>query len=277
MMGYYTHRPTEVAPLGREAANTAIRLDPMLAEAYPPLGWVHALYDRDWQGAERAFRKAIELNPRYATAHHWYAVFLMALGRFDEAEREISRARELDPGSLIINREYATVAFFQRDFDLALQRGQRAIEMDPMFAPTRKALGDIYLSLKRYDEAIAEYRKLVELEGRVPRYAGLLGNAYGLAGRRDEALEELRILTELSAQGEYVPAGAFGLIHAGLGNFDLAYGWFDKAYAERDNVLVFFKFAPTVDPLRDDPRFDDLLRRIGLPVSARSEPTPSGE
>ena len=117
---------------------TAIRLDPTLAEAYPPLGWVHAMYDWDWEAAEREFRKAIELNPRYATAHHWYAVLLIALGRFDEAEREINRARQLDPGSLIINREYASVAFFRRDFDLALQRCRHAVEMDPMFAlPTR--------------------------------------------------------------------------------------------------------------------------------------------
>jgi serine/threonine-protein kinase len=265
MMGYYTHRPTEVAPLAREAANTAIRLDPRLAEAYPPLGWVHALHDWDWEAAERAFRKAIELKPRYATAHHWYAVLLVALGRFEEAAREIDEALQLDPGSLIINREYATVVFFQRDFDLALQRCRHAVEMDPMFAPAHKIQGDIYTSLGRYDEAIAEFRKLVELEGRAPKYAGALGYAYGLAGRRAEALEELRILAELSTRGVYVPAGAVGLIHAGLGNFDAAFDWLDKACDERDNDLPFFKFAPTLDVLRSDPRFDALLKKMNLP------------
>ena len=121
--------------------------------------------------------------------------------------------------------------------------------------------------MKRYDEAIAEFRKLVELEGHAPRYAGALGYTYGLAGRRAEALEELRILTELSAQGEYVPAGAFGtLVHAGLGDFDSAFEWFDKACDERDNDLPFFKFAPTfLDPLRCDPRFDALVARLNLP------------
>ena len=177
---------------------------------------------------------------------------LLALGRFDEAEREINRARQLDPGSLIISREYASVAFFRRDFSLALQRCRYAAEMDPMFAPTHKILGDIYLSLKRYDEAIAEFRKLIELEGHAPRYAGALGYTYGLVGRRHEAREELRTLTELSAQGEYVPAAAFGMIHTGLGNFDLAFEWFDKACDERDNDLPFFKFAPSLDPLRSD-------------------------
>ncbi|UCE60933.1 MAG: protein kinase [Phycisphaerales bacterium] len=267
IMGYYTHRPTEVAPLAREAAETAIRLDPTLAEAYPPLGWVHAMHDWDWEAAERDFRKAIELNPRYATAHHWYACFLAVLGRIEEGEREISRARELDPGSLIINREYATVAYFRRDFDLALARCHRAIEMDPTFAPAHKILGEIYVSLKRYDEAIAAFHRAVELQGRSPRYAGLLGWVYGLAGRRDEALEELRILNELSATGEYVPAAAFAMIYNGLGNSDLGFEWLDKACDERDNELPFYKFGPNTDALRGDPRFDALLRRMNLPLT----------
>ncbi|UCC31153.1 MAG: protein kinase, partial [Phycisphaerales bacterium] len=265
IMGYYTHRPTEVTPLAREAAEAAIRLDPTLAEAYPPLGWVRALHDWDWEAAERDFRKAIELDPRYATAHHWYGCFLAVLGRIDESEREISRARELDPGSLIINREYATVAYFRRDFDVALARCHRAIEMDPTFAPAHKILGEIYVSLKRYDEAITAFHRAVELQGRSPRYAGLLGWVYGLAGRRDEALEELRILNELSAKGEYVPAAAFAMIYNGLGNFDLGFELLSKACDERDNELPFYKFGPNTDPLRGDPRFDALLKKMNLP------------
>ena len=265
VMAYYTHRPGEVVPLAREAAEAATRLDPTLAEAYAPLGMVHLMYDWDWEAAEDVLRRAIDLDPEHGTAHQWYAVLLSALGRFDEAEREISRARELDPGSLIINHDWAATALARRDFAAAQRRARRAVEMDPGFAPTRRLLGSIYLCLRRYDEAIAEFRKVIDLEGHAPRYAGWLGYACGLAGRRAEARAELRILNARSSQGEYVPAGAFALLHAGLGDFDSAFQWLDKACDERDNDLPFIKFAPTIDPLRSDARFDALVARLGLP------------
>ena len=230
-----------------------------------PLGYIYGLYDWDWEAAERAFRKAIELNPRYATGHHWYSILLFALGRFEEAEREVILARQLDPGSLIINREYGVVAFLGRRFDLAIRRLLEVIEMDPSFGLPYVTLGDIYLCQQRYDDAIEAYQRAHKLSAsHAPVFAGRLGYAYGLAGRRTEALEELRTLTE-RAKREYIPARTFASIHAGLGDLDRAFEYLDQAIDDRELDLAFYKFGPGADPLRVDPRFDKLIERMNFP------------
>ncbi len=265
MMGVYTRPQGEMMPLAKAAAEQAIALDSELAAPYASLGWIHGLHEWDWDQAEAAFVKAIELNPRNTTARQWYCVLLLVLGRFDEAQREIDQAVALDPGSSIINKNYGWPAHVRRDFDVARQRYARALEMDPGFAFTHHSLGELYLCQRKLDEAIASFLKVRELAGHTQIYLGALGYAYGLAGRRAEALEELRLHEEI-AKRSYVPARAFALIHAGLGNLDLAFEYFDQACDQHDVLLPFIKFAPDFDPLRHDPRFDALIERLNLPV-----------
>ena len=265
LLAFYSLPPSGVLPLARDAAETAIRLDPTIGQAYPPLGFIYGLHDRDWEAADRAFAKAIDLNPRYATGHHWYTMLLMVLGRFDEGEREISLARQLDPGSLIINSEWGSVALLSRRFDLAIRRSLEVIEMDPSFAVPHVTLGQAYECQQRYDDAIEAYQQARKLSGGSEGvFAGDLGRAYGLAGRQSEALEELRKLTEL-AKREYIPPTAFASVHAGLGDFDRAFDYLDRAFDDGDMLLSAYKFSPVVDPLRSDPRFDELLERMNFP------------
>jgi TolB-like protein/Tfp pilus assembly protein PilF len=273
LLGWYFRPPRETAPKAKEAIDAALALDFELPEAYPPLGWVRALYDWDWPGAERAFERAIELDPRYATAHHWYGCCLLIPGKLEDATREISYAHELDPGSLIISSDLGVVRYNRRQFDEAVEQLQRTVEMDSSFAPAHMALGWTYLARQEYDEAIAEFHTMHRAAGHFPRGAGLLGQAYALAGQRGKALEELRSLTELSARGLYVPAIAFATIHGALGNMDEAFEWMDKAVDERDASLPFLKIGPGFDPLRGDPRFDELVRRVGMEPAPRPTST----
>ncbi|UCG33671.1 MAG: protein kinase, partial [Phycisphaerales bacterium] len=272
LLGWYFRPPREAAPKAKEAIDAALALDSELPEAYPPLGWVRAIYDWDWPGAERAFQRAIELNPRYATAHHWYGVYLTTMGRFEDATREMQRAHELDPGSLIINRDVAGVLYFRRQFNEAEEQLQRTLEMDSSFVQVYETLGATHLATQEYDKAIAEFQVMHRLAGHFPRGAGLLGATYALAGQRDKAVEELRSLTELSSKGEYVPAIAFAYIHGALVNTNEAFEWMYKAVDEREASLPFLKVAPLFDAVRGDPRYDNLLRRIGFEPDVEDHP-----
>jgi len=265
LLGEYGLLPTKEAyAKAREATARALELDDTLGEAHNALATVKEDYDWDWPGAEREFRRAIELNPGYATAHQWYGEFLSFRGRHEEALAEIKRAQQLDPLSLIINNVYGEVLLRAGRNDLAIEQLRKTLEIDPNFALAHLSLGTASLRKGAFAEAIAEYQRATTLSPDITWYKGLLGHAYARAGKSAEAR---KLLSELKEQSKrrYVPWGDLATIYAGLGEKDRAFACLEKAYERRDARLVEAKVYPLFDPLRSDPRFADLLRRIGLP------------
>jgi TolB-like protein/Tfp pilus assembly protein PilF len=266
--------PKECIPKAREATEQALAANGILAEAHTSRAWIKWVYDWDWLGAERSFKRAIELNPRYATAYNWYAVFLAAMGRDTEAIEQMTRAHQLDPGSLIINRDLGVIYSWTGQTDRAIEQLRKTIQMDPRFAPAHAHLGRVYVDVGRYDEAIPELEVAVDLAGDVT-HGGMLGHAYAKAGRRNDAIRELEMLTEFSKQHD-VPAYEFALIHAGLDDKEQAFQWLERAFQNREFPMAILSVGEGFDGLRDDPRFDDLLRRVGFGASGRDEPSTSG-
>jgi len=259
---YYLLPPQEAIPKAKAAATRALEIDDTLAEAYAALATYY--YDWDWPAAERQFKRAIELNPNYATAHQWYAEFLVNQGRFDEGIAEIKRARELDPLSLIINTVLGRSLYQARQYDQGIEQLRNTIEMDPNFVPAHRHLGQAYEAKGMYSEAVAEMQKAVTLSGSTPEYMAVLGQAYALSGKRAEAMKIVEELKEQSKQ-RYISACGIALIYAGLGEKDRAFEWLEKAYQEHDYGLIYIRVAPGLESLRSDPRFADLVRRVGLP------------
>lgn len=260
---YGASPPAEVLPKAKAAALRALEIDPELAEAHASLGWVTLVYDRDLAAAEESFRRAIALNPGYASAHQWYAYCLKAMGRHAEALAEVRRAQEMDPLSLIINAVVGWHLYLERRYDEAIAQCRKVVEMDPRFPRVHSYLGWSLLQKGRYREAIAALEKARELYGDSPARLAELGHGYAVAGRREEAR---RILDELgeASRRRYVEADLVARIHVGLGDRERALEWLGRAIDEHAVKLVLLKVDPSLDPLRGDPRFDDLLRRAGL-------------
>jgi serine/threonine protein kinase/tetratricopeptide (TPR) repeat protein len=256
--------PTEVLPKAKAAALKALEIDNTLAEAHVSLAHVKYYYDRDWPAAEREFKRAIELNPNYPVAYHWYAVYLMSAGRLDEALAQSRRAQELDPLSLPINMTLGWVLLIARQYDQSVEQLRKTLEMDPNFIQTHHRLGLVYEQEGKYDEAIAEFRQVLNLSAGKPLGIATLAHAYALAGKRGEAQKELAELLEMSKQ-RYVSPASIAIIYAALGNKDQAFAWLEKAVEGRDQTLVRLKVDPRFDSLRSDPRFADLVRRVGFP------------
>ncbi len=256
--------PKEAYPKAKAAAAKALEIDATLAEPHASLGWVYHFYEWNWSGAESEFQLAIRLNPSYATAHHWYGFCLNTMGRFDEALAEIKRAQELDPLSLVISSNVAFSFYLARQYDRAIEQFRKTLEMDPNFAYAHYRLGRTYMQKAMFGEAIVELQKAVALAGGSPFRVASLGQAYALSGKRGEALKILDELKELSKQRQVYPA-VIAEIYVGLGEKDQAFAWLEKAYAERSGQLRHLKVEPAYDRLRSDPRFQDLLRRVGLP------------
>lgn len=253
----------EALPRARAAALRALEIDPNLAEAQASLAMVRGIYDWDWKGAERGFRRAIELNPSYATAHHWYAHLLRALGRFEEAVAEIRRAQELDPLSLIINSNVGSALFYAGRYAEAAAQYRRTLEINPNWAPAHWGLGRTLRKLGRVPEALAAHEKAVTLSGRDAGYVCTLANALALAGRLAGAQSLLAEMEE-RARRQYVSPYDMALIHAGLGDADRAMASLERAYVERHSSLRQLRVDERLDPVRSDPRFEALARRIGL-------------
>jgi serine/threonine-protein kinase len=259
--------PSEAYGKAREAATRALELDDTLGEAHNALAAVKANYDWDWPGAEREYKRAIELNPGYATAHQWYSEMLSWLGRHEEALAEIKRAQQLDPLSLIINTVSGRVLLLAGQNDLAIEQLRKTLEMDPNFAFAHYILGAAYLRKGAFAEAIAEFQGATTLSPNITGYKAGLGYAYGRAGKSAEARKLLSELEELSRR-RYVSWLDFEAIYAGLGEKDQAFAFLEKAYEQRDYRLVtglVYMKVTVPDPWRSDPRFQDLLRRVGLP------------
>jgi TolB-like protein/Tfp pilus assembly protein PilF len=256
-------RPSEVFPKARAAAEKALRIDQELAEAHTSLGLVRFQYERDWLGAEKEFRKAIELNSNYALAHHFYADYLKAMGRFDEALAEIARAQELDPLSLAINTGVGHVLYLSRQYDRAILQYRKALELDPNFVQAHLWFGRPYLQKGMYREAISELRKAVELSGGSTISLAVLGHADASAGDKEEAKKILATLAK-RARRQYVPSYWIALIYTGLGDRSNAFLWLRRAYRERSSWLAWVKVEPRFDVLRSDKRFSSLLQKMGL-------------
>lgn len=246
----------------RAAALKALALDEGLAEAHTSLGLIALIYDWDWQAAEKEYRRAIQLDPNYATAHHWYAEFLAYHGRFDEAFAEIERARQLDPLSLIIATDRGEILYLSRDYDRAIAQVRAVLEMEPNFLPAHYILVFSLVQKGLFADALADIEKW-----RGPDEApwSLMMQAYvaGRSGQQAQARDTLKRLEQLHRRRPMDPAPVL-LAHVGLGNKEAAFAWLEKAYSQHSTALPSLKVNPIYDQLRDDRRFHELMRRIGL-------------
>ncbi|MGH9804964.1 MAG: winged helix-turn-helix domain-containing protein, partial [Candidatus Acidiferrales bacterium] len=257
--------PSEAYPRAKEAALKALEIDETLAQPHTSLAWTNFAFYWDWPSAEKGFRRSLELNPGYATGHHWYAFYLISQGRTEEAITEIKRAQELDPLSLIINTNVGIILYFAREYDEAIRQLRSTLEMDPNFVSAHWGLAWPYGQKGMYEEAIAELTVAIRLAGDSPIFSAMLGHIYALAGKRAEAQKAIDRLSELSAQ-RYVSPFEIALVYIGLGENEGAFEWLEKAYHERSFWLVLLEVEPKFDPLRSDLRFQDLVRRLGLPA-----------
>jgi TolB-like protein/DNA-binding winged helix-turn-helix (wHTH) protein/Flp pilus assembly protein TadD len=259
---YAVMTPKEALPKAKAAAIKAVELESTLGEAHNSLAFCLDGFDWNFDSAGKEFRRAIELNPGYATAHHWYAWHLSLLGRYDEAISEMRRAENLDPLSLIINADLAELLVLAHSYDESIRQSRKTIEMDPSFALAHNQLAQAYLQKHMNDEAVAELQKAAQLSEGSPTVMANLARAYAASGRRSEAMELLSDLKKRS-NSIYSHGSEIAVIYAALGDRDQAMNWLEKGYEERFNPGVLLR--PGFDPLRSDPRFQDLVRRIGLP------------
>jgi TolB-like protein/Flp pilus assembly protein TadD len=256
--------PLVAMPKAKKAAEEAIRLDPSSAEAHAALALVRQSYDWDWDGAEQEYQRAFAINPSYGSARQWHSLLLMARGRNKEALEEIERARTLDPLSPVIPASRIQAFYFSRQYDRAIEECRKAIEVEPGFLIVHYHLGQSLLGKGQFPEAIAELKKAEALVGGpTPVITMALGHAYGVSGDRASALKSLAELNAMGTKG-YVPALFVSAIYTGTGDRDRAMQWLQKAYDERTEYLIFLNVEPMADPLRSDPRFKDLLRKVGL-------------
>jgi TolB-like protein/Flp pilus assembly protein TadD len=259
---YAVMTPKEALPKAKAAAMKALELDDSLSEAHTSLAFCLEGFDWDWEATDKEFRRAIELNPGYATAHHWFSWHLALLGRNSEAIAEMRKAENLDPLSLIINADLAELLLIAHFPDESMQQSRKTIDMDPGFALAHNQLAQAYLAKNMFGDAIAELQKAIQLSGESPTSTANLARAYAASGRKAEATELLSDLKKHSAPGSpYAPELA--VIYTALGDKDQAMVWLEKGYEERFNPGVLLR--PGFDPLRSDSRFQELERRIGLP------------
>ncbi len=254
----YLH-PKEAMEKSRWAALRALERDSLLSEAHLSLALVKLAYDFDWPGAEVEFRRAIELNPGFAWAHFWCGRYLTWMGRYDEGTAELQRAKQLDPLSPFISIEMGLPAFFMHRYDEAIENARKTVEMNPSFFFAHYVLGDQYVQKGDYASAITELQTALRLENSPTILAGL-GRAYAAAG---ETTKTNSILHELSMR-TYPPPYDIALIYCVMGKKNQAFDWLEKAYEDRNDALIWLKGDPRMDPLRSDPRFISLIRKLGL-------------
>jgi serine/threonine protein kinase/tetratricopeptide (TPR) repeat protein len=256
--------PAEAFQRARAAAVKALTLDDTLAEAHTSLGLIKLNHDWDWSGAEREFKRAIELNPNYPTPYHWYSHYLIVMDRFEESLIMSKRGLELDPLDLEMNAHLAWHHYFARQYDQTIEQCLQTIAMDPNFHETHWFLGWAYAQTGQYAKAVDALQEAIALSGGSPEMTAELGYAYAVFGKNDEARKILDELKELSER-KYVSPYCLALIYAGLGEKDQALEWLEKAYQKRVAFLIYLGRQPQFDALRSDSRFADLLRRVGLP------------
>lgn len=256
-------RPADTWGRGLRLATRAVALDDTLAEAHAALGFARLCFGWDWAGGERELLRAIELNPHYATAHQWYCFQLAAEGRFAEAIAEAHLALQIDPLSPFINQALGWAYYVARDFDLSIESHRKLLEHDPDFALGYYSCARPCVQKGMHAEAIAELEKSVELSNGSPMMLAGLGHAYASAGHERKAHDVIDKLRDLSER-RYVSPYHITLIYCGLGELERAFEWLGKTYAQQDAWLIWSRVEPQLDPLRADPRFAQLLDRIGL-------------
>jgi tetratricopeptide (TPR) repeat protein len=267
----YLAKPVEA----RQALIKALEFDGTLGEAHATLGFFKFVQDWDFAGAEAAFKEAVALNPNYAEAHHWSAIYFANVGRHAEAAVAAKRAVELDPLSLLMNMTPGLTSYLARHYDRAAEELMKVIEMEPGFVAAHSVLGNVYLQQGLFEKALAEYQKVVELSqgAAVVESAmkAVIAHAYAKSGKRSKARKLLAELTQISSESDQtsvrvnVSPHSIAEIYAALGQAEEAFEWLDKALDQHDMQMVSLKVNPTLDPLRSDIRFDNLVRSVGLP------------
>jgi len=255
--------PTEWLPKAKAMAEKALELEPNLAEAHAVLGLKYLQFDWDWARAEHEFLQAIKINPNFATTYHWYAIYLRDWGRVDEAMTQIRKAQSLDPLSLVILNNVGIVYFYMRRYDEAIEAMKEALDLEPDFALIHLNLSKIYCEKGQFAEALAEVQRVRSVSSEVPYGLPNLGYVYARTGKIAEAGEVVRELLRVRQQGLAVSFG-IAMVQVGLQNYDRALYWLEKACEEHDRWMVVLKIDPMFDPLRGDPRFQAILKRVGL-------------
>ncbi|MDA2914599.1 tetratricopeptide repeat protein, partial [Acidobacteriia bacterium AH_259_A11_L15] len=265
ILGFYgVLPPREAFPKAKAAALKALEIDDTITESHTSLAYARFYHDWDWGEAGREFQRAFELNATYATARHFYGNYLVAMGRIEEGLAEFERAQRLDPLALIINAGIGWALYFARRYDEAIEQCRKTLEMEPTFVPAHLFLAQACVQKHIYGEAIAEFQKALTLSENNTEVVAVLGHAYAVAGRKGDALKLLDELQQRS-QRSYVSSYGLALLHTGLGRHEQACACLEKAYDERAHFMAMLKVEPRFDPLRSDPRFQDLLRRMNFP------------
>jgi TolB-like protein/DNA-binding winged helix-turn-helix (wHTH) protein/Flp pilus assembly protein TadD len=263
MSSWFLAPQNEFMPKARAAALKALQIDETLAEAHTSLALIAENHDYDWQTAEKEYQQAIELNPNYATAHHWYAECLMWEGRFGEALGESERARQLDPLSLIIATDHGAILYYSRQYDRAIAQSRAVLDMDPSFGRAEGILLGAYVQEGRFAEALDYIEQHHPLADNPWTWVAR-AEVYGPWGRTAEAQHALAIAEQLLRSSPSEARAPLPPVYVAVGRKDQAIALLQKAYAEHSSALVGIKVDPSYDPLRSDPRFQDLLRRVGL-------------
>lgn len=256
-------QPREALPKAKEAALKAVQIDENLAEAHASLALIYVYYEHDWMRAEREFRQALELDPYLVSAHQRYGSYLTFMGRYEESLRHYETALELDPFSLQVNMNIATTYYLRGEYDRAVKHLDRTLELEPNYMPTHFVLGCVYIQQKRWEEAIKEFQFIYKLDEEAYLAMGFMGHAHALAGQRAEAETVLNVLQEI-AQRKYVSPYAMLVIHLVLGPEERVFELLEVLYQEHNDWLVWLKVSPELRPLHDDPRFRNLLKRVGF-------------
>jgi TolB-like protein/Tfp pilus assembly protein PilF len=255
--------PGETRSAEKAALLQALELDNGLAEVHCTLAHMKEFEEGDWPAAEREYRRSLELNPNYATAHHWYSFYLASMGRLNEALAESRRAQEIEPLTPVITSGFGFRLYFARQYDKAVEQCQKALEMDPNLADGHFCLGHVYEQRGMYAESVTEYKTALSIAGDDLNYVGALGHAYALSRQRRQALSLADKLMRSPKGGHALYA--IGLIYAGLGDQDTAFSWLERAASERPLWLRLAKVDPALDNLRSHPRFQGLIRKLRLP------------
>ena len=254
--------PKDSVPKVRHAVENALRIDDSLAEAHTMLAMIQLQYDWDWLAAERSFRRAIEINPEYALGRSFLAWHLAAMGRFDESIAEDKRALELDPLSPAVNADLGWDLYLARRYDEAIEQLRKAVDLEPNYWVSHVLLGRCYEQQRKLAEAVAEFEKARQIENSIPEVVAALGHGYAISGRKADALKIVRELEERSKR-EFVPSYNIATIYLGLGMKDEALRYLAKAYDEGSYFMIHLKVEPILDSIRDDPRFVEIVRRVG--------------
>jgi TolB-like protein/lipopolysaccharide biosynthesis regulator YciM len=254
----------DIIPKAEIAARKALELDATMAEPHAVLGIVKYEFQWDWEGAEKEFKRAIEIDPKYPTAYHWYCICLRSQAKFDEALSEIKRAQELDPLSLVITSNVGEILLNMQRYDMAKEQFNKVVELDPNFSLAHIELGELYARLNKFDEAITELQIARKIIGEKNPYGMYqLGYIYAKAGKKDEAIKILNQLLEFSKKG-YTLSVQIASIYAGLGDKDNAFEWLTNGCSEQNRYIIDLKISFEWDNLRSDPRFTAILKKVGL-------------